>query len=1075
MKLSFALPASLGFYFLLTTCAAAGESLPYFDVRLDADGRPTAEVVAARNAARPQTGATLRDQTVDLLKQRVHGVVIDDDQLFGTPHFISSTSSLLTGPRRAGAWTARQVAREFVSAHRPLFEIQPSEIDAARIDRDIVTPHNGVSHLIFQQQIGGIDLFGCELRANVSRLGELINVSSTMLPRPEGDFQPAAPTLSALEAIRAAAANVGITMTADPQPAGEEQGVARKRTWINTPDFRADEPITSELVYFPRTRGDIRPAWSVLIPEIGIGNTYEMIVDATNGQVLRRWNRLHEATTEPMTFRVYTSDSPAPYTPGPNTPDGSQAPFVLQQDITVNPGDISAINPDGWINDGVNETQGNNVDAHLDLDANNVPDVPRPSGTPYRQFLFTHDPAQAPSVADNRNAAVTQLFYLCNVYHDRLWLMGFNEASKNFQVNNFGRGGVGNDRVQADAQDGSGTNNANFSTSGTDGSSARVQMYIFTGPNPDRDGDFDAEIVYHELSHGLSIRLSNGTVSGAQAGGMGEGWGDFFGVCLNAEPGDDPNGVYSTGGHTTYQMWGAGYTTNYYFGIRRYPYCTDLNRSPLTYADADPAQLVYPPGVPRNTNITTGASSVHNVGEIWCNTLLECRANMWAINGFAANQTIMQLVVDGMKLMPSQPNMLQARNAILQADQVNNGGANLGALWQGFAKRGMGLNATSPAGSTSSGIVESFVVPVLLTFNYPGGVPTQLQPGQTTSFQVVVSGQGGTVPTPGTGLLFYSINGAPFTQVAMTDNGPNDYTATLPAGDCFDRFRFYVSSDSNVGSATDPSNAPTVFRSAQVFTASVTPFEDDVETDQGWSLGVAGDTATTGQWVRGDPIGTAAQPENSVSPVNCFFTGQGSPGGGLGEADVDGGFTTLRTPPIDMSAPGEYVVSYWRWYSNDTGAAPNTDTFRVDVSNNGGTTWVNAETIGAGFGGESSGGWYYKEWRPADFLPLTANMRVRFVADDNPSDGSGSLIEAAIDDFVVTRRDCEIPVVCLRGDVNDDGFVDGLDIQRFVAVLLNGGGTPVEICAGDLFVPANLAIDTADVPAFVDCLLGGGC
>ena len=108
-----------------------------------------------------------------------------------------------------------------------------------------------------------------------------------------------------------------------------------------------------------------------------------------------------------------------------------------------------------------------------------------------------------------RDAAVTNLFYWCNVVHDRFYEIGFTESAGNFQNNVFGRGGVGNDAVQADAQDGSGTNNANFATP-PDGSPGRMQMYVFTGPTPDRDGDFDTEIMIHEYTHGLSSRLVGG-------------------------------------------------------------------------------------------------------------------------------------------------------------------------------------------------------------------------------------------------------------------------------------------------------------------------------------------------------------------------------------------------------------------------------------------------------------------------------------------------------------------------------------------------------------------------------------
>src|SRR5207253_10294109 len=101
---------------------------------------------------------------------------------------------------------------------------------------------------------------------------------------------------------------------------------------------------------------------------------------------------------------------------------------------------------------------------------------------------------QAPSTY--RDAAVTQLFYWCNFMHDKLYELGFTEAAGNFQVNNFGRGGAGNDPVQADAQDGSGTDNANFSTP-SDGSSGRMQMYIFDFPVPNRDACLDAELILH--------------------------------------------------------------------------------------------------------------------------------------------------------------------------------------------------------------------------------------------------------------------------------------------------------------------------------------------------------------------------------------------------------------------------------------------------------------------------------------------------------------------------------------------------------------------------------------------------
>lgn len=193
----------------------------------------------------------------------------------------------------------------------------------------------------------------------------------------------------------------------------------------------------------------------------------------------------------------------------------------------------------------------------------------------------------------NADAAVTNLFYVCNHYHDRLYGLGFDEAAKNFQQDNLGNGGVAGDRVFAAAQDISfpSPNNATFGTSGSDGTSAQMQMFLWNGPNPERDGSFDSDVIFHEFSHGLSIRLSDGTVFGEQSGGMGEGWGDYFGISLNAQPGDDPDGAYTMGGYSTYLLNGS--SQNYYFGIRRFPYSTLHAISPLTYADTDPGQFSY--------------------------------------------------------------------------------------------------------------------------------------------------------------------------------------------------------------------------------------------------------------------------------------------------------------------------------------------------------------------------------------------------------------------------------------------------------------------------------------------------
>jgi subtilisin-like proprotein convertase family protein len=297
----------------------------------------------------------------------------------------------------------------------------------------------------------------------------------------------------------------------------------------------------------------------------------------------------------------------------------------------------------------------------------------------------------------------------------------FTEAARNFQQDNFGRGGLGNDFVRAEAQDSSGTNNANFATP-PDGSLPRMQMFIFTGPNPDRDGDLDQEIVIHELTHGTSNRLhANASGLGANvSGGMGEGWGDFYGRALLSSADEDVNGLYASGAYATFQLSLIG-TDNYYYGIRRFPYAVKTAvgpngkpHNPLTFADTDPAQINTTDGAfPENPlNFSgNGATEVHNLGEIWCMTLLEMRARLITSLGWAVgNQRALQLVTDGMKLDPINPNMLQGRDAILTADCAGFGGQDELDIWAGFAARGMGFSARY---NSATSVTEAFDIPNL--------------------------------------------------------------------------------------------------------------------------------------------------------------------------------------------------------------------------------------------------------------------------------------------------------------------------------------------------------------------------
>ncbi len=177
-------------------------------------------------------------------------------------------------------------------------------------------------------------------------------------------------------------------------------------------------------------------------------------------------------------------------------------------------------------------------------------------------------------------------------------------------------------------------------------------------------------------------------------------------------------------------------------------------------------------------------------------------------------------------------------------------------------------------------------------------------------------------------------------------------------------------------------------------------FEDDFEQENGWTAGVPGDDATGGVWVRVDPIGTwgsgiPVQPEDDHSPLgtHCFVTGQGEQGGSAMASDVDGGRTTLLSPALDLTAATEPRLIYWRWWTNNYGPFAGEDVWQVEISDDGGASWVFLENTYDGINE-----WVRLEFALEDYIDLTSNVCIRFIARDDQHD---SLIEAAVDDVSI--------------------------------------------------------------------------
>jgi hypothetical protein len=353
-----------------------------------------------------------------------------------------------------------------------------------------------------------------------------------------------------------------------------------------------------------------------------------------------------------------------------------------------------------------------------------------------RAFTFVYDPEdEDASDPDYRNGDVTNMFYWTNRFHDEMYLLGFTEQARNFQQDNFGRGGVGSDRVHAEGQDFESTNNARF-TVGSDGGTGRMEMGLWPRDAlPDRSSGLDRDLMVHELTHGLSNRLHANAMGldSRMSRGLGEGWSDFYARALFATEDEDVNRIYTIGAWVSHRFISIA-TDNYYYGVRRFPYAVRTtvggpqNRphNPLTFQDIDSTKInlndgAYPPGPYFGS--TTVADEVHNLGEVWAMALFEVRARFITRLGFPiGNQRILQFVTDGMKLDPANPTFLQARDAILDAAIAGGGtAADLADIWAGFAARGMGVlasiqNAGDEFAFNATRVTEDFMV--------PSGLPT---------------------------------------------------------------------------------------------------------------------------------------------------------------------------------------------------------------------------------------------------------------------------------------------------------------------------------------------------------------
>ncbi|MDP6602242.1 MAG: hypothetical protein QGH76_08095 [Phycisphaerales bacterium] len=500
-------------------------------------------------------------------------------------------------------------------------------------------------------------------------------------------------------------------------------------------------------------------------------------------------------------------------------------------------------------------------------------------------------------------------------------------------------------------------------------------------------------VVHHEYGHHLVASAGSGQ------GEYGEGMGDVMGVLLTGDP-----------------------------ELARGFYQSDCNNGIRT-ADNN---CQY-----SSSGCSSCGSAIHACGQLLSGIVWDIRQSLMATEPTQYNAVISNISINSILLHNGTAiNDAIAIDFLTLDDNdgsIDNGTPHWSEITSGFNAHGIDTPELA-----------------LLSITLPDGLPDFVSPDGGTTVAVRVEGLSGQ-HAAGTGKAWISTGGS-YVPYDMAVVNSSDYLATIPASDCGTTVDMYFSAETTSGmTVTYPGGAPgNHFSVLSAAGDSEVTFDDNFQTDMGWSVSGTASGSSDGRWQRGVPAGGGdrGDPASDADGSGmCYLTGNAD-----GNTDVDATSTILTSPTMDAS--GTKVLAYWRWYDNTYGASPYADTFVVEISDDNGSSWTNLETVGPS-GGEVAGGWYYKEWSLSDiggFEP-NASFRIRFTASDL---GEGSVIEAAVDGVQLFEISCEDSCAA---DVNGDSMVDVSDL---LAVIAAWGGT-----SGSEDVNSDGAIDVSDLLAII--------
>ncbi|MDJ0568869.1 MAG: M36 family metallopeptidase [Pleurocapsa sp. MO_192.B19] len=603
------------------------------------------------------------------------------NSLTGTPN------SLLTENAPSTEESLINQALNFVTQTSSSFGFAPNEPVEFVPDPTIETTSSQSKAVHLQQTYRGIPVFEMVRTVRFSPGNAISDVvgNNVNLP-PEINI---APQIDVTQAVTSAAQYVATPNETEAMTDGWGQPMTPIRVDVSdyTPQVLVDFPLPSQptvldkgpfadlisahLVLFYQNP-ETRLGWYVRIALPDYQDQYEVIVlaDESSPEILYCQSLMQTVLGEGNVYKENPGTTPREIIPFPRNLNDYPVP---------QPSSLPPQFPGHWCTN--DKCIGNNTIATLGN-----------SSTTLQGMIQGEKIVFNPASGIGDDQKILNIFYFCNYMHDFFYMLGFNEAVGNFQDVNLTGQGTPNDPVEARAHSGAVRGTANMFTP-PDGRRPVMNMGLVASTG--RHTAFDADVVFHEFVHGVTNRLVGGRMNSRaleqpQSGGMGEGWSDYFALTIQ------------NFGKPVEKVVTGDWVVNDPNGIRGLKY--DSN---------------FPDHFDK---IGTGRyNQVHNIGEIWCATLMEMNRKVGEAleSQDLGHQIGWQIVVDGLKLSPSNPSFLDERDAILKAlDDLHTAGRLNGddyskvrkAVWTTFAKFGMGPSADCIAASLN-GIVADFTVP----------------------------------------------------------------------------------------------------------------------------------------------------------------------------------------------------------------------------------------------------------------------------------------------------------------------------------------------------------------------------